>query len=425
MTRWTGIALLIFASSLVLVPVARGFDEKSEAAAATENQPADEKKADENTDEAKPADDKPAEDAKPAPRDPQEEWKASSERKREIAKRLQSLQGRFKTAPADEQKSIREEYIDLLFEYRQVLVPQMSQLAKQIYEANPDDPEAAEFVLEEAYEANDYERALEIANRLREGKAPYQSIRKLALNIAGASEFARHDFEKAKQTLETALNEKLLDRRYGGTELLDQAGVYVKLWEDEQAVREKEAAAEGDDRLPRVVLRTNKGEVELELFENQAPNTVANFISLVEAKKYDGTKFHRVIPNFMAQGGDLTTAKDGQEPGYTIDCESYRDDARKHFRGSLSMAHAGKDTGDSQFFLTVMPTYWLNGQLRPDTNHTVFGRITKGIEIVDGLKVDDTIESAEVLFKRDHEYKPKTKPVEKPEPSGDAKKSDK
>ena len=132
----------------------------------------------------------------------------------------------------------------------------------------------------------------------------------------------------------------------------------------EMAIR---ATEENEDDLPRVKIETTKGTIVVELFENEAPNTVANFVSLVESHFYDGTPFHRVIPGFMAQGGDPTgTGTSG--PGYTIACECDLPDARKHFLGSLSMAHAGKDTGGSQFFLTFAPTEHLDGR------HTVFGR---------------------------------------------------
>ncbi|MBS0264346.1 MAG: peptidylprolyl isomerase [Planctomycetes bacterium] len=168
--------------------------------------------------------------------------------------------------------------------------------------------------------------------------------------------------------------------------------------------------------MPRVVLQTNEGKIVLELFENEAPNTVANFISLVEAKKYNGVKFHRVIPGFMAQGGDPNTLddnprNDGQGgPGYTIDCECYTDKARMHFQGSLSMAHAGKDSGGSQFFLTFVPTTHLNwSKGKEESNHTVFGRIIEGLDVALALKIGDEIQKAEVVRKRDHAYAPKKK----------------
>ena len=113
--------------------------------------------------------------------------------------------------------------------------------------------------------------------------------------------------------------------------------------------------AQTENDLPRVELKTSKGDVVIELFEDEAPNTVANFIQLVEKKYYDGLKFHRVIDGFMAQGGcPKGTGTAG--PGYSIACECQLKGARKHARGSLSMAHAGRDTGGSQFFITFAAT---------------------------------------------------------------------
>ena len=173
-------------------------------------------------------------------------------------------------------------------------------------------------------------------------------------------------------------------------------------------------------------IETSRGTLKAELFDREVPETVANFEKLANSEFYDGTRFHRVIANFMAQGGDPLSREPGNPrvgtggPGYKIKCETHKN-THKHVAGTLSMAHAGKDTGGSQFFICHGPQPHLDGV------HTVFGRITKGIEVVDSLKADDKIESAEVLFKRNHEYKPKTNPVVKPEstekPSGD-KKSD-
>ena len=125
----------------------------------------------------------------------------------------------------------------------------------------------------------------------------------------------------------------------------------------------------------------------------------------------------------MAQGGDPNsrdddTSDDGKGgPGYTIKCECYQDNARMHFRGSLSMAHAGKDSGGSQFFITHLPTYWLNANKDAETGHTVFGRVVKGLDIAAALEIGDKIESTKVLFKRDHEYKPVMTAEEKPDPT--------
>ena len=150
----------------------------------------------------------------------------------------------------------------------------------------------------------------------------------------------------------------------------------------------------------------------MELFENEAPNTVANFVSLAEKGFYNGTKFHRVIGGFMAQGGDPAGNGSGG-PGYAIECEVDVPGARKHFLGTLSMAHAGRNTGGSQFFLTFRPTEHLDGK------HTVFGRVIEGMDVLPKIVrtegplaggPPDTIVKAEVLRKRNHPYEPKKLP---------------
>lgn len=176
------------------------------------------------------------------------------------------------------------------------------------------------------------------------------------------------------------------------------------------AAAEESKKEEEENDLPRVVFKTSRGEILFELFEDEAPNTVANFITLVEAGFYDGLVFHRVLEDFMAQGGCPHGRGDGG-PGYRISCECYKEGFRKHDQeGILAMAHAGKDTGGSQFYITFGPTPHLDGK------HTVFGRVIEGMEAVHKLtRVDpgnpakgvkpDKIEKAEVVRKRDHEYK--------------------
>ena len=183
-------------------------------------------------------------------------------------------------------------------------------------------------------------------------------------------------------------------------------------WSAEEALLAAEA--ERDD-LPRVRFETGKGVIVLELFEDQAPYTVANFIELVGGGFYDGTKFHRVLPGFMAQGGDPNTISGatgapGQGgPGYTIPDESSRSDKRKHFAGRLAMAKPGDperpgkakpNSAGSQFYITVVPTSHL------DEEYTVFGRVIEGEDVARSLRMDDALRSATVLRKRDHEYKP-------------------
>jgi cyclophilin family peptidyl-prolyl cis-trans isomerase len=128
-------------------------------------------------------------------------------------------------------------------------------------------------------------------------------------------------------------------------------------------------------------MHTNHGTIELELFEDDAPKTVDNFVKLARDGFYDGVIFHRVIPDFMIQGGDPTgTGRGG--PGYTFEDE-FNDN--KVVRGALAMANAGPNTNGSQFFIvTAEATPWLDGK------HTVFGRVTNGMDVVDTISNVDT-----------------------------------
>ena len=154
------------------------------------------------------------------------------------------------------------------------------------------------------------------------------------------------------------------------------------------------------------VMETDKGTMTLRFFSDLAPKTVRNFLKLAQDGFYDGLVFHRIIKDFMVQGGCPKGTGTGG-PGYNIDCECYREDARLHFRGSLSMAHAGRDSGGSQFFITHQPTPHLNAHPRPESVHTVFGRVLTGTDVVGQIQKGDEIVSAVVQRKRNHEYKPK------------------
>jgi peptidyl-prolyl cis-trans isomerase B (cyclophilin B) len=144
---------------------------------------------------------------------------------------------------------------------------------------------------------------------------------------------------------------------------------------------------------------TNKGTITAELFDAEAPITVANFEKLANSGFYDGVKFHRVIADFVVQGGD-PLSKDlapGDPrigtggPGYKIKCET-AGNPHKHAVGALSMAHAGKDTGGSQFFMVLSEdnTRHLNGV------HTVFGQITQGLDVMNKLQKNDVMNSVRV-----------------------------
>lgn len=135
------------------------------------------------------------------------------------------------------------------------------------------------------------------------------------------------------------------------------------------------------------IVMENGKEILLELFEKDAPNTVANFVKLAKEGFYDGLTFHRVIPGFVAQGGCPVGNGTGG-PGYTIDCEI---NPNKHERGTLAMAHAGRNTGGSQFYICYEPQPHLDGQ------HTVFGKVIEGMEVVDEFRGHDRIKSVTII----------------------------
>jgi peptidyl-prolyl cis-trans isomerase A (cyclophilin A) len=181
------------------------------------------------------------------------------------------------------------------------------------------------------------------------------------------------------------------------------------------------AAAASGEPLPVVELKTNFGVIRAELFEDDAPNTVANFVELAEKGVYDGTKFHRVIDSFMIQGGDPLSKDDDIQndgtggPGYEFADEF---SSRKHDgAGVFSMANSGPGTNGSQFFITLGATPHLDGR------HSVFGRVVEGMDVVKAIgttpttgrggspanrpKKDVVLEKVTVVSKRDHEYKVK------------------
>jgi peptidyl-prolyl cis-trans isomerase B (cyclophilin B) len=134
---------------------------------------------------------------------------------------------------------------------------------------------------------------------------------------------------------------------------------------------------------------TSRGEILCELFARDAPKTVNNFVFLAREKFYDGTVFHRVIPNFMIQGGDPTGTSSGG-PGYQF-ADELKGNPHKHQVGSLSMANAGPNTNGSQFFITHVVTNWLDGK------HTVFGKVSSGQDVVNKIQGGDELVSVTIL----------------------------
>jgi cyclophilin family peptidyl-prolyl cis-trans isomerase len=320
-------------------------------------------------------------------------------------KELRDLEHRYVIAEEETTDAIRDQFAVKLEEARKTL-PSLRASALAAYAEAPDaDPQMSAFLLklvEDDIARDRYEPAWEIAQVMIE----HDTSNKAIYDFAGMAAYALHEFDLAQRYWDEAAAAGLMKR---GVNYVGSIPELKETWEAEQAIRAQEAEA---DDLPRVLLTTSQGDIVLELFENEAPQTVGNFVHLVEKGFYNGLTFHRVLPNFMAQAGDPRGDGTGG-PGYNILCECYRDDHRNHFRGSLSMAKsAARDSGGSQFFLSFVPTPHLNGL------HTVFGRVIDGMEVLEKLQrrnpeesadramTPDRIVEAKVLRKRDHTYEP-------------------
>lgn len=324
---------------------------------------------------------------------------------------LRDLQKQHQAADQAKQATIQAQW-KLLIEQGGELMAKLRTAALAAYKEQPgQDPQISQFLvglLKDEIHTDNYEPASELALALIEGGSNDPDL----ADLAGRAAWASNDWDTAEKYLQQA--ERAGHLSEVGKNYLSEIAEQKRLWKDEEQVRSKEAAA---DDLPRVKLKTSKGDIVVELFENEAPQTVGNFVSLVEKGFYDGLAFHRVLPGFMAQGGCPKGDGTGG-PGYTIYCECYNDNHRKHFRGSLSMAKgSARNSGGSQFFLTFLPTPHLNGK------HTVFGRVIEGMDVLAKLRrrdpegvqapadvEPDTIVSAEVVRKRPHEYAPTKAP---------------
>jgi cyclophilin family peptidyl-prolyl cis-trans isomerase len=323
---------------------------------------------------------------------------------------MQALNVRARSLPSGDQSEFRKEYTDklqALTELRKEIEPQLLQTVQDSTEI----PQPLHDTLLQlgriSLGEDNYIRGFRLLKPLVDSGSQDETV----YQFAALAAFGSDQFKLAGEWIEKF-------KANGGQLRIDflrrmAPGIAAREadWKVEEAIRAAEA--EKDD-LPRVKFETAVGDIVIELFEDQAPNTVANFITLVEKGYYDGLTFHRVLPQFMAQGG-CPNGTGGGGPGYTIPCECHVPNYRKHFSGTLSMAHAGRDTGGSQFFLTFVATPHLDGQ------HTAFGRVIEGMEAVASLsKVNpevpnpaikpSTIVKATVLRKRDHDYQPKTLP---------------
>tara|TARA_Y100001935_G_C16951642_1_gene334949 strand:- start:112 stop:549 length:438 start_codon:yes stop_codon:yes gene_type:complete len=143
--------------------------------------------------------------------------------------------------------------------------------------------------------------------------------------------------------------------------------------------------------MKKAIIDTIKGKMEVEFYENDAPKTVQNFVDLSNSGFYNGLTFHRVIPDFVIQGGCPQGTGVGG-PGYAIDCELDGNN-QYHDRGVLSMAHAGRNTGGSQFFIC----HSRENTAHLDRNHTCFGKVVEGVEVIDMIEGGDKINSISII----------------------------
>lgn len=346
-----------------------------------------------------------------APKDAAENFESVMTEWKALLAKLRDLRMQYATKQPADQPPIEEEYQRLVDEGEQ-LEQQVISAAEAALSTESSQKEAAGKFLSQLLKNrvlhDDYENALPIAKTLIDNGYDNSRI----YNYAGLAAFCAGDYDDARKWLDEGDRHAVLD--VDAKQFLRHFDQYKKLWDKEQEIRAEEKKA---DDLPRVLLKTSKGDITVELFENEAPNTVANFIHLVQKGFYDGTVFHRVMAGFMAQGGDPEGTGTGG-PGYTIPDEQDLPDRRNHFRGSLSMANSGPQSGGSQFFIMFRPSgpaagVDLNGR------HAVFGRVIKGFDVLaklrrtyneknepNGSKPDKLIE-ATVLRKRDHDYVPR------------------
>jgi cyclophilin family peptidyl-prolyl cis-trans isomerase len=350
----------------------------------------------------------PVVETKLDPAQAKDEMAAAAKTLKECVAELTVLQAKYHQPKAD-QAAIEKKFNEVQLQAR-AASEKLETSAFAVAMTDPKNAQARDItgaVMAAALKTDDPKRALTLAAMLDKAGAAGEGV----LMMAASAAMLTSDLDATEAYLKKAAAAGVKPEKIAE---LEQAVAAERPKVDEEMAK-RAAEAKADD-LPRVKITTSQGDVMVELFENEAPNTVANFISLVEKGFYNGTPFHRVIGGFMAQGGDPTgTGTSG--PGYAIACEVGKPGARKHFLGTLSMAHAGPDTGGSQFFLTFRPTEHLDGK------HTVFGRVIDGFDVLpklmrtqddQGLPVagaqPDKILKAVVVRKRSHPYEPETLP---------------
>jgi len=365
-----------------------------------------------------------AEKSKPTPslrdaslEEVQQQYNQASEKVRSSLKQVQAARIRFFNESSDMSENHRDAWqkaIETGKDGIESLRVASMELFRRQEEPSDDVIEVAVRSSLEDVEEERYRVGLEVLKRANTIKPTVRSRALMARVQLLDNEFeaAKEFFDEHPDELESMSDTER--QRYAAIDEL------VSQFKREQRLRESEAQ---EDDLPRVELTTNAGKIVLELFENQAPQTVANFINLVEQGYYNGVIFHNVQAEFVAQAGAYGVVRiEGVNQimprgvRHTIYDENKEPDARKHFRGSLSMANQNSpNTGSGQFFLSLTPQPFLN------EHHTVFGHVIEGLSVMADLTVtfkegekgqQEVIEdaapsmilSAKVIRKRDHDY---------------------
>jgi cyclophilin family peptidyl-prolyl cis-trans isomerase len=321
---------------------------------------------------------------------------------------LRDLRDQLRDAEGEKELSLRRQYAAVVEKGKESLRKFSAAAEAELSRKGRHQTDAAAFLrvrLQYLIDHDDFEAALRISRDLIKHGTQTADV----YEVAAVAAYMTNQADLVGKYLQQAEAKGTISA--DSKQLLESAPELEKAWKEEQQIRQSEAAA---DDLPRVRLATSKGDIVVELFENEAPLTVNNFVHLVDQGFYDGLSFHRVLPGFVVQGGCPVGDGTGG-PGYMIPCECYGDNYRRHFRGSLSMAKKSEPhTGGSQFFFTLTPASDLDGR------HTVFGRIIEGMEVLAKLQrrdpenlaapPADRILSAKVERRRDHQYRPtKTK----------------
>lgn len=307
----------------------------------------------------------------------------------------------------EEEKEEIGEKLEKISKFVSKIHPQLFDLAEKAWLEEPtrEDGEFLNFViqvLETRLTVGEYERADAIMQGLLSLKIP--EILPDLYDAAGEIAFMLNNFEQAARYFDLADQNKVLSERCAGFK--KDLSYYRSGWAKETLLRQQDAAKKD---LPRVTLDTTKGKIVLELYEDQAPNTVANFVYLVEKGFYDGMFFEQVIPGEGAVAGRSLENADGG-PGWTIRDEF--ENARNHYRGTISMLRGEPNSAGSMFFISFSPIKDLDGK------QVVFGRVIEGMEVLTKLQIvdpanpdpmaePDQIEKASAVTKRDHKYRPK------------------